>query len=118
MAGNNNPRWANAAKRKKFRARFKAMGLPCAICGRPIHYDEPSDAKHPLSFVIDEKIPISKYRLGGYSSARECAEDWDNLSCVHYRCNQLKGNKINFRLSETQRAEQSNKNVMMLDGRW
>lgn len=55
-----NPRYANGSLRRKYRARFKAMGGECGICaGRlgPIHYDEPSDAAHPLSFVIDEKRP-------------------------------------------------------------
>ena len=55
-----NPRYANGNYRRKCRARFKAMDAPCGICkGRlgPIHYDEPSDSKHPLSFVIDE-IPF------------------------------------------------------------
>ena len=55
----NNPRYANGSLRRKMRARLKAMGLPCHICGRPIHYDEPSDAKHPLSFVVDEIIPVT-----------------------------------------------------------
>ena len=52
-----NPRYANGALRRKYRARLRAMGGECGIChGRlgPIHYDEPSDAAHPLSFVIDE----------------------------------------------------------------
>lgn len=42
------PRYANGALRRKYRARFRAMGCPCGICqGRlgPIHYDEPSDAQ-------------------------------------------------------------------------
>ena len=52
-----NPRSSNGNLRRKHRARMKAMGMPCHICGKPIHYDEPSDSSHPLSFVIDEKIP-------------------------------------------------------------
>lgn len=86
----NNPRQMNGALRRKHRARFKAMGLPCAICGGrlgEIRYDEPSDHRHPLSFVIDEKIPISKYYLGGYDSPRQAAEDWNNLQPAHYCCN-------------------------------
>ena len=91
-----NPRYKNGNLRRKHRARFKALGLPCAICGGPIHYDEPSDAKHPLSFVIDEKIPVSKYWLGGYTSKAQCAQDWNNLQAVHYQCNVQKSNKVNF----------------------
>ncbi len=118
MASADNPRWANGALRRKYRERFKAMGLPCAICGKPIHYDEPSDSSHPWSMVIDERIPISKYKLGGYNSPRECAEDWNNLSCVHYRCNQLKGNKINFKLSDAQPSGQAIHKPIILDGKW
>lgn len=92
-----NPRNRNGNLRRKNRARFKAMDAPCGICqGRlgPIHYDEPSDSAHPLSFVIDEIKPISRYREFGYSSRREAAEDWDNLQAAHYICNQKKGAKI------------------------
>ena len=52
-----NPRYANGNLRRKHRERLRAMGCECGIChGRfgPIHYDEPSDAQHPLSFVVDE----------------------------------------------------------------
>lgn len=60
-----NPRYHNGTLRRKHRARFRAMDAPCGICkGRlgAIHYDEPSDSKHPLSFVIDEIKPVSKWR--------------------------------------------------------
>lgn len=92
-----NPRSANGNLRRKHRARFKAMGAPCGIChGRlgEIHYNEPSDAHHPLSFVIDEIKPISRWREFGYNSAREAAEDWNNLQAAHYCCNAAKSNKI------------------------
>jgi len=72
------------------------MGLPCALCGKPIHYDEPSDYKHPLSFVVDEKIPVSRWREYGYSSPEEAADDWSNLQPAHYICNQIKGNRTNI----------------------
>ena len=88
-----NPRW-KGGKRRKYRTRFKAMGLPCHLCGREIHYDEPSDPQHPLSFVIDEIIPISRYKEGGYNSPEEAALDWNNLAPAHYICNQRKGNKL------------------------
>ena len=73
------------------RARFKAMGLPCAICGRAIHYDEPSDAKHPLSFVIDEIKPVGRYREWGYENKTAAALDPDNVQPVHWICNARKG---------------------------
>lgn len=89
-----NPRYANGNLRRKYRARFKAMDAPCGICGGrlgPIHYDEPSDYKHPLSFVIDEKIPVSRWKEFGYPSKEAVAKDWGNLQAAHYCCNQAKG---------------------------
>lgn len=109
-----NPRW-KSGRRRKHRARFKAMGLPCHICqGRlgPIHYDEPSDPQHPLSFVIDEVIPISRYKEGGYDSPQAAAEDWNNLAPAHYICNQRKGNKLP---TDRVRAE---KKMFVPDGSW
>ena len=91
-----NPRYSNGSLRRKHRARLKALGDPCGICGGrlgPIHYDEPSDAQHPLSFVVDEIRPVSKWRQYGYESPRAAAEDWNNLQAAHYICNQRKGNK-------------------------
>ena len=92
-----NPRYANGALRRKYRARLRAMGGECGIChGRlgPIHYEEPSDAAHPLSFVIDEIHPVSLWRQFGYDSPRAAAEDWNNLQAAHYYCNAQKSNKI------------------------
>lgn len=98
-----NVRYANGALRRKYRGRFKAMGATCGICGGrlgAIHYDEPSDSKHPLSFVIDEIRPVSRWKEFGYGSAREAVEDWNNLQAAHYYCNALKSNKINFSLEK------------------
>lgn len=99
QGGNNmsNPRYSNGNLRRKYRARLKAIGGPCGIChGRlgPIHYDEPSDSKHPLSFVIDEIKPISRWREFGYASKEAAAQDWNNLQAAHYCCNAEKSNKI------------------------
>lgn len=91
-----NPRHANGHFRRKMRARFKARGDPCHICrGRlgPIHYDEPSDAAHPLSFVIDEILPVSRWREFGYDSPAAVARDVENLAPAHWCCNAAKGNK-------------------------
>ena len=92
-----NPRYKNSNLRRKHRARFRAMDAPCGICkgrfGR-IHYEEPSDAQHPLSFVIDEIHPVSRWKEFGYSSPEQAAQDWSNLQAAHYACNQAKSNKI------------------------
>lgn len=96
MSEKSNPRSQNGTLRRKYRARFKAMGAPCGICGGrlgPIHYDEPSNSQHPLSFVIDEIIPVSRAKQFGYESAREAAEDFNNLQAAHYICNQRKSNR-------------------------
>ena len=93
----NNPRYANGNYRRKTRARMRAAGEPCGICkGRlgAIHYDEPSDAQHPLSFVIDEILPISRYREFGYDSREAAAKDPGNLQAAHWICNAKKGNKL------------------------
>ena len=87
------------------------MGAPCGICrGRfgPIHYDEPSDARHPLSFVIDEIRPVSRWREFGYPSAAAAAQDWTNLQAAHYACNAAKGNRLAVKTAT----------INILDGEW
>ena len=110
----NNPRWVNGNFRRKMRARFMAQGAPCHICrGRfgPIRYDQPSDAAHPLSFVIDEVRPVSRWREFGYESAAAAAQDVENLAPAHYACNAAKGNK-------TKIAAQIVSQVNLPDGVW
>lgn len=110
-----NPRWNNGSLRRKNRARFRAMDAPCGICnGRfgPIHYDEPSDSSHPLSFVIDEKIPVSRYKEFGYETPEACANDWNNLRAAHWICNAKRGNRM-------QNESQTPKMLVNLpDGDW
>lgn len=95
MSTKSNPRYSNGNLRRKYRTRFKAMGCECGICNGalgPIHYDEPSDPKHPLSFVIDEIRPVSRWKEFGYASPAAAAADWNNLQAAHYCCNAAKGN--------------------------
>ena len=95
MAGN--PRSMNGNFRRKMRRRFQAEGAPCGICRGslgPIDYTAPSDSAHPLSFVIDEIRPVSRWREFGYASARAAAEDRENLQPAHWVCNARKGAKI------------------------
>ena len=92
-----NPRYSNGNFRRKMRARFRAMQEPCGICkGKlgEIHYDEPSDSKHPLSFVIDEIKPVSRWKEFGYESAKAACLDIKNIQPAHYCCNLAKSNKI------------------------
>lgn len=110
-----NPRHANGNLRRKHRARLKAMGLPCHICGRPIHYDEPSDAQHPLSFVIDEIRPVSRWKEFEYNSPEEAAQDWNNLAPAHWVCNAAKSNKV---IEDATERKAVIKNINVLDGDW
>lgn len=110
-----NPRYANGSLRRKHRARLCAIGAPCGICGGrlgPIRYDEPSDARHPLSFVIDEIKPVSKWRSFGYDSPEAAAQDWANLQAAHYVCNALKGNKTQDAVRAVAR------HAALPDGQW
>lgn len=78
-----NPRQKNRAARKNLRNRVKAMGLPCALCGKPIDYSLPP--LHPMSYELDEIIPVS---LGGDPL------DENNVQPAHRICNQKKSNKV------------------------
>lgn len=112
-----NPRYANGNLRRKHRARMKAMGAECGICrGRlgPIHYEEPSDSDHPLSFVIDEIYPISRASEFGYGSKERAAQDWNNLQAAHYICNAKKSNKTMKELS----SKQAKIKINLADGAW
>ncbi|MCQ2509386.1 MAG: HNH endonuclease [Lachnospiraceae bacterium] len=114
----NNPRSANGNRRRKHRARMKAMGLPCGICGGrfgPIHYDEPSDSDHPLSFVIDEIRPVSRWKQFGYASPEAAAADWNNLQPAHYYCNSAKSNRIQ---NEFKFGIKSDRKPSVKDGQW
>lgn len=114
-----NPRYANGALRRKHRARLKAMGAPCGICGGllgSIHYDEPSDAAHPLSFVVDEIRPVARWREFGYASPRAAAEDWDNLQAAHYWCNAQKGCKLSP--AKPNSAQRTRTQKPPADGSW
>ena len=111
-----NPRYSNGTLRRKHRARFKGMDAPCGICGGrlgPIHYDEPSDSKHPLSFVIDEIRPVSRWKEFGYESPEAACRDWNNLQAAHYCCNQAKSNRV----PEDQRVKSIGQRIV-LDGDW
>lgn len=85
MTDRHKSRYSNGNARRKLRARLKAEGRPCAICGRPINYDLP--AGNPWAFEVDEKLPFS---LGG------SAIDYDNVQPAHRRCNQRKSNKLYY----------------------
>lgn len=111
-----NARSKNGALRRKHRARLKAIGGACGICkGKlgPIHYDEPSDSKHPLSFVIDEIKPVSRWKEFGYLSKAAAAQDWNNLQAAHYCCNAKKSNRTQEELEQRKKIK-----INVSDGCW
>ena len=92
------------------------MDAPCGICkGKlgAIHYDEPSDSRHPLSFVIDEIKPVSRWKEFGYSSASAAAQDWNNVQAAHWCCNQAKSNHV-----EGDRQVSRIQQHLVSDGEW
>ena len=112
----NNPRYQNGNLRRKHRARIKAAGGPCGICRGalgPIRYDQPSDAQHPLSFVVDEIRPVSRWREFGYDSPQAAADDWNNLQAAHWICNARKGARTG-----TEAKEKVARSSFMRDGAW
>ena len=96
MKGKPNPRQSASRARVNAAKRYAAMDAPCALCrGRrgPIRYDQLRSHLFPLSLVIDEKRPVSRWKEFGYTSARECASDRSNWQPTHWICNALAGDK-------------------------
>ena len=92
----NNPRRTNGHRRNLLIKRLRAEGRPCWICrlaGKSGAIDYSLKFPHPYSFVIDEKVPVSKYWLGGYPNAQAAALDYNNLAAAHKCCNEWRGNK-------------------------
>ena len=85
-----NPRQSNGSLRRKQRARWKSLGLPCGICGKPIDYSlgmivDPATGRkrpHPMSFVVDEIVPVSQ---GGSPF------EFSNTRPAHWICNARRG---------------------------
>lgn len=84
-----NARRSNGHARTKLRNSVKAMGLPCAICGRPIDYS--LKAGDPWSYELDEIHPVSRWQEFGYASKQAAALDPANVQPTHRICNQRKG---------------------------
>ena len=95
MSNKPNPRRSNGHRRDQIRARIKAQGMPCAICGQPIDYSAPYRLRdgsiNPYSYVVDEIVPVSK---GGDPL------DIRNCQPAHYRCNAKRGDRM---ISEPQK---------------
>ncbi len=81
--GKPNPRRTNGHRRTQLRNWLKAQGRPCHICGQPIDYSLP--VGHPMSFEVDEIVPVSR---GGSPYDRA------NVDAAHRICNQRKGARV------------------------
>ena len=85
-----NERKSNGAKWRAIRKRWRAIGAPCALCGRPIDYSlgmvrDPRTGRmrpHPMSFVVDH---IDTLHDGG------AVYDFANTQPAHWICNARKG---------------------------
>ena len=83
-----NPRRANGSRRDGIRARWRSIGDPCHICGKPIDYTlgmvevNGKRRPHPMSFVVDEIVPVSK---GGDPL------DFATTRPAHWICNARRG---------------------------
>lgn len=80
MSAKPNPRNRNGNARRKLRNRVRSLGLPCALCGKPIDYSLPPG--HPMSYELDEVCPVG---LGGDPL------DPRNVQPSHRICNERKG---------------------------
>lgn len=95
VCGMTDPRWKNGNYRRGLRARMKARGDVCHICKKPIDYSLPfSD---PMSFVVDERIPVSRWKVYGYDSPEAVCRDPGNTFAAHKICNARKSNKVGYR---------------------
>ena len=121
-----NPRW-KGGQRRTYQKRFRAMGLPCAICGREIDYSIPYYYKdkqgnkrvNMWAFVIDEKQPISKWQEAGYCSKEQAAQDFNNLQPAHAICNARKYNKQGFTLQKKKTKQETKQyKPIASDGKW
>ena len=94
-----NPRSHNGSRRARMRRIFATQGAPCALCGKPIDYSLPHTiivggrrVCNDRAFELDEIVPVSRWREGGYASPEACVDDISNLQPAHRICNRLKSN--------------------------
>jgi len=102
-----NPRNANGHRRRVLRKRIKSLGLPCAICGKPIDYSLP--AGHPMSYELDEIVPVA---LGGDPL------DESNVQPAHRICNERKGAKTHLNRSAKRKAARSSASGLPFSRDW
>ena len=102
-----NPRYAHRTRREALRARLKAEGNPCHICGKPIDYSLP--AGHPMSYELDEIVPVA---LGGDPL------DAGNVQPAHRICNERKGAKAHLNRSAKSKAAHTSASGLPFSRDW
>lgn len=109
-----NPRYKNGNYRRKLRSRMKARGDVCSICGKPIDYSLPSTDM--MSFVVDERFPVSRWEEFGYASPEAACMDASNVFAAHRLCNARKSNKT---FDELKGVKKGRKRALVVqDGEW
>lgn len=81
----------DGSQKQQFEKNKKAIRLQhdvCQICGLPINYD--LKYPDPWSFTADHIVPVI---YGGRS-------DLSNMQAAHFRCNRLKGTRLQLPVSE------------------
>jgi 5-methylcytosine-specific restriction endonuclease McrA len=69
----------STARRNQMRARLRATGAACHLCGRAVDYTLP--ATDPMSFVVDHVQAVAR---GG-------RDDITNAAAAHRICNSRRG---------------------------
>ena len=79
-----NVRRANSTRRNAVRARVRAQGASCWICGLDIDYNRP--ARDPLAYEADELVPVSQggspYDADNIRAAHRCCNAWRSAKSV------------------------------------
>jgi len=107
-----NPRYANGTRRTKLRRWLRSQGRPCWICrafGRDGTIDYSLPARHPLSFEVDELVPVS---LGGDPL------DPFNVDATHRCCNQWRSNRSVAEVLEAAQGETSRSTAGKTSREW
>lgn len=81
----------DGSQRQQFEKNKKTIRLQrdvCQICGLPINYD--LKYPDPWSFTADHIVPVI---YGGRS-------DLSNMQAAHFRCNRLKGTRLQLSVAE------------------
>jgi 5-methylcytosine-specific restriction endonuclease McrA len=92
---------------KRMKAKGKANGTPCWLCGRPINYS--AHWNDPWAPVVDEVVPRSK---GGKST--------NEAGCrlAHRWCNGSRGNRPPVRLNGPPTATQPAQPALRTSEAW